>query len=286
MKAIKRTHVIPLGFERSVAVYPLRVLGGNRAHIITIGGEMASSYPLNEKQRYFEEAVKRDLEKMSVEVLVHYEDLFDFKKAVGIISRVILDEKKEGNEVYVNISSHGRLVSVASALAGWHHHAKVYYVFPERYARDESEERKFGRSVCGTDSPIFEVPPISTISLSEEETAVLKLLYEEKLSGKSRTPLERIKKELENKFPDIYPSSEFGEKYKRRREEQKQITKINRRVLNKLEERGYILRRKVGRKTFLEITELGEFINLLESGSLQRDQKDKKKLEQFEKLMI
>ena len=85
MKTIEKVHVIPLGFERSVAVEPVSALGGVRAHIITVGGEFAEKYELSEKQRYFEKVVREDLENLGVEVEVHYADLFDFKMAVGEI---------------------------------------------------------------------------------------------------------------------------------------------------------------------------------------------------------
>ncbi|RLI75720.1 hypothetical protein DRP04_13240, partial [Archaeoglobales archaeon] len=164
MKTIEKVHIIPLGFERSVAVNPVRTLGGVRAHIVTIGGKFAEKYnsKMVEKQRYFEKVVIDDLRKMDIDVKVHYADLFDFKMAIGVISRIILQEKsreKEGRkvEIYVNISSHGRLVSVASALASWYHGVKAYYVFPDRYAKDENEEKEFGRSICGKHPRILEV---------------------------------------------------------------------------------------------------------------------------------
>jgi len=259
MKIMERAHVIPLGFERSVAVKPIGILGGTRAHVITVGGEFAARYDLSDKQRYFERVVMSDLKECGLRVEVHHADLFDFRMAVGEISRVILKEKRRGSEVYVNISSHGRLISVASALAGWHHGARVYYVFPDRYARDEEEEMKFGRSVC-KEPRIFEVPPVSTVKLSDEERLALSLIYTER-GNRGYVLLDDIKEMFRKEFPEIY--SERMER-DRRREEQKLITKINRRVLDKLESRGYIERSKIGRKRILRLTELGEFIALLD----------------------
>ncbi|RLI86729.1 MAG: hypothetical protein DRO98_04975, partial [Archaeoglobales archaeon] len=51
-----------------------------------------------------------------------------------------------------------------------------------------------------------------------------------------------------------------------RREKQEIINKINRRALNKLESHGYIERIKIGRRTAIKITELGEFMSMLEIG--------------------
>ncbi|MBO8180950.1 MAG: hypothetical protein H0Z19_10850 [Archaeoglobus sp.] len=252
MKTIEKVHIIPLGFERSVAVEPVRVLGGVRAHIITIGGEFAEKYKLYEKQRYFEEVVKADLENLGLGVEVHYADLFDFRMAVGAISRLVVEEKSAGSEVYLNLSSHGRLVSVASALTGWYHGVRMFYVFAERYASDEEEERIYGRSVC--EKPIiFEIPNLEFVKISEEEKYALLYLHRER-----GMKLSKLAEKLEKQFPHIYSFSGEG-----RRKEQGLLNKVNRRVVSKLEARGLIEKEKVGRNVIIRLTELGEFFALL-----------------------
>ena len=49
-----------------------------------------------------------------------------------------------------------------------------------------------------------------------------------------------------------------------RKSEQEVKTKLNRRVLSKLESRGLIERERVGRNTFLKVTDKGEIFALLE----------------------
>lgn len=264
MKTLEKVHVIPLGFERSVVVKPIRVLGCSRAHIITIGGEYAQKYELYEKQRYFEKTVRKDLEEMGIEVNVHYTDLFDFKMAVANLSRIIVEEKNRGSDVYVNISSHGRFLSVVSALVGWYHNARVYYVFPDRYAKDEEEEKLYGRSIC-ENVRVFELPNVEFVKLSEEERFALSVVYSKiQKNGREFVWLKDIKDKFSEKFPHIY-SFEKNEWKRKRERDQKLITKINRRVLDKLESKGYIKRDKIGRNTTLKLTESGEFLALLEA---------------------
>jgi hypothetical protein len=257
MKTIEKVHIIPLGFERSVAVKPLRVLGGNRAHIITIGGKYAARYDLWKEQRYFEEAVVRDLKEMDVEVKVHYADLFDFREAVRVIAGVVVSEKEQGKEVYLNLSSHGRLVSIASALVGWYHDVRMYYVLASRYARNEEEKELYGRSVC--DKPlIFEVPQVEIVRLTEEERFTLSIIY-----GDKPVELRRIVEEFCRRFPHIYQCEKDERGRWKRSSEQKVKTKLNRRVLLKLESKGFIERDKVGRNVYLRITDRGEIFALL-----------------------
>ena len=262
MKTIEKVHVIPLGFERSVAVNPIRVLGGIRAHIITVGGKYATKYELRERQRYFERVVVSDLEKMDVEVQVHHADLFDFKMAIGSISKVILQE--EGSDIYVNISSHGRLVSVAAALASWYHGARPYYVFPDRYAKNESEELNYGRSICGKHPRIIEIQPVWIHRLSDEERHALGFIYKKKLDGETAVTLEELIKEMKKAFPDVYLDD--GDDLNQRGKNQKDINRVNRRFLNKLESQGFVTRVRTGRRVRVRITDLGEFIAMLEIG--------------------
>ena len=257
MKTIEKVHVIPLGFERSVAVKPVKALGGVRAHVITTGGEFAEKYELHGKQRYFERAVVSDLEKLGVEVRVHYADLFDFKRAVGTIAKVVIEEKKAGGEVYINLSSHGRLVSVASALVGWYHGVRVFYVFAERYARDEEEEKMYGRSVC--EKPvIFEIPGLEFVKLGDEERYAISLLHSRRECGKDCMKLRDLSEKLKMRFPHIYSFSG-----KERRKNQELLNKVNRRVISRLEARGFVEKEKTGRNVILRLTELGEFFALL-----------------------
>ncbi len=257
MKTIEKVHVIPLGFERSVAVKPLRVLGGNRAHVITIGGKYAAKYDLWEEQRYFEEAVVRDLEKLDIEVEIHYADLLDFREAVKAIASVVVSEKKQGREVYINLSSHGRLVSVASALVGWYHGVRMYYVFPNRYSKDEEEIRTYGRSVC-YQPLVFEVPHVEVVRLSDEERFAMITIY-----GEKPVRLDEVAKKFCKRFPHIYECRKIHGRWERK-SEQEVKTKLNRRVLSKLESRGLIERERVGRNTFLRVTDKGEIFALLE----------------------
>lgn len=259
MKRIERVHIIPLGFERSIAVNPIKALGGKRAHIVTIGGEFAEKYDLWEEQRYFEETVFKDLEALGLDVEVHYADLFDFKEAVKKIAGITLMEKSKGSEIYLNLSSHGRLVSVASALVGWYHGIRMYYVLADRYAKDIEELRLYGRSVC-EDRVILEVPQIEVVKLSDEERFALSLIFS---NGKRYAKLGDIAEKFCYKFPEIYMCKKGDRGKLTWKGKQELLTKLNRRVLSKLESKGYIEREKVGRNTVLRITDEGEIFALL-----------------------
>lgn len=168
-------------------------------------------------------------------------------------SRVVVEEKNAGSEVYLNLSSHGRLVSVASALVGWYHGVRMFYVFAERYASDKEEERKYGRSICSGKPVIFEIPNLEFVKITKEEKFAL-----QEIRKGDVMKLDKLAKKFEEQFLHIYTFP--GES---RRKKQGLLNKINRRVVGKLEARGLIEKGKVGRNVFLRLTELGEFFAML-----------------------
>ncbi|WP_394329814.1 MULTISPECIES: DUF6293 family protein [unclassified Archaeoglobus] len=94
----------------------------------------------------------------------------------------------------------------------------------------------------------------------------MSLVHSKIWNGKGYLSLDEIIEEFSKKFPHIYSVETDIQGRMSRQQKQKLITKINRRVLEKLEAKGYIERDKVGRNTILRLTELGEFFALLETG--------------------
>ncbi|WP_048094846.1 HFX_2341 family transcriptional regulator domain-containing protein [Geoglobus ahangari] len=260
MRTIEVVHIIPLGFERSVVTEPIKVLGGVRAHVITIGKEHAEKYDLYEIQSFFEAAVTHDLKKMGLEVVISYADLFDFREALREISKAVRKEKERGSKVYINLSSHGRLVSIASALVGWYHGVRMYYVMADRYAENEEEIKKYGRSVCQK-ARVLEVPRVEMVRLSEEERFAISQLY---LSERKYMKLEELAKEFCKRFPQDYRCEYKKEEVMTRESRQRVLTKLHRRVVSKLASRGLITHEKIGRNVILRLTEDGETLALLD----------------------
>ncbi len=65
------------------------------------------------------------------------------------------------------------------------------------------------------------------------------------------------------RFSHIYECRKIHGKWERK-SEQEVKTKLNRRVLSKLESKGFIERERIGRNTFLRVTDQGEIFALLE----------------------
>jgi len=197
------------------------------------------------------ERVKSYLETLDIKVVVIGTKLIDLLDVMGKISNLIRKEKADGNNVYVNMSSAGRLTSLGATLAGMFHDAKVYYVKADRYSRSELEREEHGITICDSRDIVF-LENFKMVMPNELELKVLVEIYKR---GKMRT-IDIIQ--------FLYGSNVdgFGEDYFRMRRSEKAsiIMRLNRNILNKLEKAGYILKTKLGRENEYELTESGKYL--------------------------
>jgi len=250
-------HIIPLGHEFDRVVKPFNRLKANRVYLLTIFSMANISYvtvEMCEKQKYFLELVKDALEKKNIEVIVEHTNIFDMLEVLKHVSRIIRVEKAKNNIVYVNMSGAGRLTSVAATLAAMAHGAKAYYVIADRYSKTDEEELKHGLSIC-EDEPKIRYIGNFQINLPEETSLRLlaKLCKEEK--GMKTKAIIRFLQEL-----GIEEFDEAKQKtHDKRRIQQTLLIKLNKKILEKLEQEGYIIREKTGRYNTIKITETGKY---------------------------
>lgn len=125
-------HVVPVGFEEDRAVYGLIALGVQKLYLLTDGkpdiwGEQARKYADKVKER-----LKHVLFDMSNLVEVSF-DPTSYKSCEETITKILEDEK-DADKVYLNISSSTKLCAVAFALkASEYENSLLYYVVPQVY---------------------------------------------------------------------------------------------------------------------------------------------------------
>jgi len=250
-------HIVPLGHEFDRVVKPFNRLKTNRVYLLTIHNMLNVPYitaDMYERQRHFLRLVKDALEKKNIEVIVEHTNIFDMLEVMKNVSRIIRAEKAKNNIVYVNISGAGRLTSVAATLAAMAHGAKAYYVIADRYSKTDEEELKHGLSICG-DEPKIKYIENFQINLPDETSLKLlaKLCTEEK--GMKTKDIIRFLQEL-----GIEEFDETKQKtHDKRRIQQTLLIRLNKKILEKLEQEGYIIREKTGRYNTIKITETGKY---------------------------
>jgi hypothetical protein len=124
--------VVPVGFEEDRAVCGLMELGAQRIYLLIDG----KPDPWGEQARKHADQVKERLKHVMFDLRSLIEVKFDpttYKSCEETVSK-ILDEEKDADKVYLNISSSTKLCAVAFALkASEYGNALLYYVVPEVY---------------------------------------------------------------------------------------------------------------------------------------------------------
>lgn len=256
MKGVEEiVHIVPLGHEVDRVVRPFEKFRTNRAYLLAVIENKKYSSEMLDKQKYFLDVVRKKLEEKDIEVRWDNVDMFDVLEVMKSISRIVLKEKSKGNIVYLNMSACGRLTSVAATLAAMAQGAKVYYVVADRYSKNEEEEKLHGLSICEKLNIIF----LENFQLrlpDEAGLAVLVKLCEKELGMKTKEIMDLLRQSGTNDFDDY--TKYTGEK--KRKTQIKNLIKLNKVILDKLERDGYITREKVGRYNTIKLTESGKYV--------------------------
>lgn len=247
-------HIIPLGIEFDRAIIPFQGREGfrpNRVYLLTI--QPAGHAPPDMMKEHMEKAekVKDSLKPLNIEVIVIHTKLIDLLDVMSKISNLIYKEKAQGNNVYINMSSAGRLTSVGATLAGMFHDVKVYYVKADRYSKTELDREEHGITICDNRDIVF----LENFKILMPNELGFKVLAEIYSRGKMRTIdiIQFLSESYVNGFNVDYFSVSRSEKTSI-------IMRLNRNVLDKLENAGYLKKSKLGRENEYKLTESGKYI--------------------------
>ena len=256
-------HIIPLGHEFDRVVKPFEKMKANRVYLMTILDLKNVSYiseEMSRRQRYFLDRVKKALEEKGIEVKVQHANIFDMLDVLGKVSRIIRKERERGNIVYVNMSGAGRLTSVAATLAAMAHRAKAYYVVAERYSKTKQEEDEHGLSIC-KEPKIRYLTNLPIDMPNEISLRLLARLSKEERGMKTKDIVNFLKELGIEDFDE--ERLEPKVRKDRRRTEQTLLNRLNKKILDKLERKGYIKREKIGRCNIIRVTESGRYMAYL-----------------------
>jgi len=257
MKRIEEiVHIIPLGHEIDRAVKPFEKYKTNKVYILAVTETFGKySREMIEKQKYYLEKVITRLREKRIKVEYRNIDMFDMLELLKNLSQIILEEKSKGNRVYINISSAGRLTSAAATLVAMAHGVKAYYVPADRYSESPQNKKKHGLSICG-ESPEIQVIETFPLQLPKEDgIKVLVKLCREMNGIKTTEIAEYLGSENVEGFEKCVPWAKVP-----RDERVNYLMKLNKRILRKLEENGYITRERRGRYNLIKITTGGIYV--------------------------
>jgi hypothetical protein len=257
MSGIEKTiHIIPLGHEIDRAVIPFNLTKADHVYILTGLKDTTSHVDMNEQQRYFTDAVKKKLEERGISVTCKHVNLFDLLDVMKAMAGIIIEERLKKNRIFVNMSAAGRLTSVAATLVGMAHNVQVYYVHADEYPDDKKTRKEHGLSIC-SNHEITQLINFKFVMPDPTGLAILLHLAQQKKKVRMRDILDIMWAKkiegFEEKFKEMKPSK------KRRSIESRQLMKLDKTILARLQRNDFITRTKEGRTTYVEITESGNY---------------------------
>jgi len=255
-------HIIPLGHEIDRAVKPLVNKKVDRVHLLAISPEADLDPVMRDKQVNYTKKVTAHLNDLSIPVLFHPVEMFDVLDVLKNVSRIIVQEKVDGNNVYVNMSACGRKTSFAVTVAAMYHEVVSYYVAAEGYATGENsgKETDHGMSIVESGNiellqqfPIMKPKDINVELLAE--------LYRRKMNDTPYMKSDEIINFLNERNVhgfEVKPGDKRGlDKSKLRRS---LLNRISRSHLEELEGQKYIEKKRIGKESSVRITPAGSHI--------------------------
>ncbi len=267
----ERVHLIPLGHEIDRAVKPFKTYRSERAYVIVVPDNADLDEQMLEKQRHYTKRVCEGLLAAGVRPEVTYCNMFDILDVLRVVSSLIVKEKRQGNDVLINMSACGRMTSVAVTMAAMVHAVTAYYVHADRYATgdDAALEADHGLSIVETGR----VEPLYNFSIMMPDAECQLLLCELYRRGQGMTSKDLFtffqKKGIEG-YKDLPEKEDKSGGYVSSSLNRELLNRTNRKYLHKLEAAGYITRIWRGRRFSVHITDAGRYIACV-SGLLEGD---------------
>jgi hypothetical protein len=259
----KIVHIIPLGHEIDRAVIPFQDQTPNRIYILAVIENPDLNQDMVARQRFFVKQVKAKLNK-TIEVITINTNMFELQEVIKTMSSIIRKEKEQGNRISVNMSACGRLTSVGAVVAAMAHDVNLYYVMADDYARTDEEVNIHGISICRKTN-IKKIVTFDFVLPDPVGMEILVFLYKK---GKPMRTID-IFEVLRDRNVEGYETLFFEvEDAKRRTVQSRQLMKLDKTILTKLERNNLVVREKSGRNVFVSLTESGRYVACL-SGLLE-----------------
>jgi len=247
-------HIIPLGYENDRAIKPFQIENGfkaNKVYVLSTVQPNETPFEVIQKHKKYVEKVKSAFESLNIEAILINVNTIDLLEVITKISYIIRNEILDGNIVYVNMSSAGRLTSVGATLAGMVHGARVYYVESDDYSETKEEWNEHGMTIVN-DVRIRYLENFKISLPNDLQLMILVKIYKRKIM-KTLEIIDYVHELSIDGFENNYSGLTRSKKTS-------MIMKINRRVLDDLLMMGYIEKTKVGKDNIFMVTNSGKYV--------------------------
>jgi len=153
-----RVHIAPVGYDSNRVFEPLIKMKADKVYFILhiLDNRNHSPYLLQ---------IKKKIKKSEVEQIDEKIDIWDFYECMSRFKRIILNEKQNGNKVWINVSSGTKITAMAGILSCMAWGAVPYYVkikYPERQKMNEIEIEEVEKTIF---PPVYGIEKPDSISM-------------------------------------------------------------------------------------------------------------------------
>lgn len=226
MQVSERVHVMPLGYEEERAYLAAEKLKADKVVLV--------AHPDTDK---YVSTVDTELTNRGIEVEVVRCDIFDLYSSLGMIAELIYEHRDE--QVFVNISTGGKITAIAGMIACMVTGAESYYVQAEDY------EMNIPKGIASIKS----LPRYPIEAPDAQQIHVLDYIKERQEEGDLPTKGDLIRYGETAELPFI-ANHDVEDKGKYRL--------LDSHIIHPLEEKGYITIEKSGREKDIGLTKNGE----------------------------
>lgn len=248
LKGQKKVHIVPMGYEIDRIELPLKDIGVDKVFLLTDEkeNEIGLRY-LKELDRRIKEIIEaKDFKVFSC-------PMWDFQNLMSLICELVRKEKLEGNFVYINLSSGSKLSAIAGTLASLMYGAIPYYAQAEKYNIKYPDIE--GEEILGITSGVRKILQIPSYTIEKPPDELINALAILSDKGGKISQKEYIFKLEKRGFIDNAIGIGRGE---RKEVTKKGYAKAKRQFFEKLEEKGWAMKKGKGRSSYIEITNEGK----------------------------
>lgn len=263
----RTVHIAPQGWEHDRVVKPAIAARAHRVYLLARRDHERTEHFLNLAQ----ETLQGD--DVHVEV-VEIDPEREFESTLLNVARILRKESEDGNRVFVNMSSGGKVAAVGSSLAAMYHSERaggIYYASPDHYLvgiGDDNGETDLAFEEHGLTAGYAGQRALPTFQLNKPSRAGVRTLVE--IYSEGPMDFDQILAALHRHGLDPYDDPKVGElldteiKSDVRRTRQKWVQRLRRSVVDELQDLHLIsqTQRGVGGKVHLGLTRDGEYYAL------------------------
>lgn len=230
MNVPERVHIMPLGYERDRITEAARRLKADRVVLLDHVEDE------DDRPSYHSEVLD-ELQNANMMVDRVQCNIFDLYESLGTIAELVTQNIDD--DVYVNLATGSKVTAIGGMIACMATNATPYYVRAETYG--DNDDQPVSEGVRG----INELPAYPIDKPSPERVAMLEHIADER--EVSKKSLIEFGEMAELPFLEEYDSEEMKGKYRL----------LDSRILDPLEDQGYVEVTEVGRKKYVSLTSSG-----------------------------